>query len=197
LSDSPQIAFSGRQVDFQETRRDAAEADYFPRVDMIVRGAKEDNIDGIIGQRVQWSFLVQGRWQIFNGFQTQAAVAEASYRMASSRDSQLAVTREVSQEVETAWNELQTASERVTLLENAVALAAEVFDQRRRLRDVGRETALNVLDQENELYNARINLVSATFDARRAAYRLLQAEGDLTPRTLGFTLSSGLDDTKK
>jgi len=197
LSDSPQIAFSGRQVDFQETRRDAAEADYFPRVDMIVRGAKEDNIDGIIGQRVQWSFLVQGRWQIFNGFQTQAAVAEASYRMASSRDSQLAVTREVSQEVETAWNELQTANERVTLLENAVALAAEVFDSRRRLRDSGRETALNVLDSENELYNARINLVSATFDSRRAAYRLLQAEGDLTPRTLGFTLSSGPDDTKK
>lgn len=197
LSDSPQIAFSGRQVDFQETRRDAAAADYFPRVDVIARGAKEDNIDGIIGQRVQWSFLVQGRWQIFNGFQTQAAVAEASYRAASSRDNMLAVTREVSQEVETAWNELQTANERVSLLENAVALAAEVFDSRRRLRDTGRETALNVLDAENELYNARINLVSATFDARRSAYRLLQATGDLTPRTLGFTLSSAPVDDKK
>jgi adhesin transport system outer membrane protein len=197
LSDSPQIAFSGRQVDFQETRRDAAEADYFPRVDMIVRGAKEDNIDGIIGQRVQWSFLVQGRWQIFNGFQTQAAVAEASYRMASSRDGQLAVTREVSQEVEAAWNELQTANERVTLLENAVTLSAEVFNDRRRLRDIGRETAINVLDAENDLYAARGRLLDATFDSRRAAYRLLQACGDLTPRTLGFTLSGGPDDTKK
>jgi adhesin transport system outer membrane protein len=196
LSDSPQIAFSGRQIDFQETRREAAAADYYPRVDIIARGAKEDNIDGIIGQRVQWSFLVQGRWQIFNGFQTQAAVAEASYRTASSRDNMLAVTREVSQEVETAWNELQTSNERVSLLENAVALAAEVFDSRRRLRDSGRETALNVLDAENELYNARINLVSATFDARRAAYRLLQATGDLTPRTLGFALSSSTDDSK-
>jgi adhesin transport system outer membrane protein len=197
MSDSPQIAFSGRQVDFQETRRDAAAADYYPRIDMIARGAKEDNIDGIIGQRVQWSFLVQGRWQIFNGFQTQAAVAEASYRAASSRDNMLAVTREVGQEVETSWNELQTANERVTLLENGVSLAAEVFDSRRRLRDTGRETALNVLDAENELYNARIQLVSATFDARRSAYRLLQATGDLTPRTLGFTLSNAPEDDKK
>ncbi|MEJ0070461.1 MAG: TolC family protein [Pseudomonadota bacterium] len=65
---------------------------------------------------------------------------------------------------------------------------------RRRLRDSGRETALNVLDAENELYNARINLVGATFDARRAAYRLLQSTGDLTPRTLGFTLSGSPDD---
>src|SRR5262249_22462190 len=157
LSDSPQIAFSGRQVDFQETRRDAAAADYFPRVDIIARGDKEDNIDGVVGERTQWSILVQGRWQIFNGFQTQAAVAEASYRAAAGRDNLLAVTRDVNQEVETAWNELMTARERVDLLENAVALAAEVFDSRRRLRDTGRETALNVLDAENELYNARIN----------------------------------------
>jgi len=106
----------------------------------------------------------------------------------------LAVTREVSQEVETSWNELMTSRERVDLLENAVALAAEVFDSRRRLRDTGRETALNVLDAENELYNARINLVGATFDARRASYRLLQGTGALTPRTLGFTLSASPDE---
>ncbi len=190
LSDSPQIAFSGRQVDFQETRRDAAAADYYPRIDLVARGVKEDNIDGVEGERTQWSILVQGRWQIFNGFQTQAAVAEASYRSAASRDNLLAVTREVGQEVEAAWNELQTSKERTELLENAVNIAAEVFDQRRRLRDTGRETALNVLDAENELYNARINLVGATFDARRAAYRLLQAMGELTPKTLGFTLSA-------
>ncbi len=104
------------------------------------------------------------------------------------------MTREVSQEVEAAWNELHTARERVELLENAVALAAEVFDSKRRLRDTGRETALNVLDAENELYNARINLVGATFDARRAAYRLLQSMGELTPKTLGFTLKASTEE---
>jgi adhesin transport system outer membrane protein len=196
LSDSPQIAFSGRQIDFQETRREAAAADYYPRIDIIARGSKEDNIDGVVGERTQWSILVQGRWQIFNGFQTQAAVAEASYRAASSRDNMLAVTREVSQEVETAWNELQTNSERVSLLENAVALSAELFDQKRRLRDSGRETVLNVLQAENELYSARINLVLATFDARRSTYRVLQAIGDLTPQTLGLALSSGAPENK-
>jgi adhesin transport system outer membrane protein len=194
LSESPQIAFSGRQVDFQETRREAAAADYFPRIDMIARGVKEDNIDGVLGERTQWSILVQGRWQIFNGFQTQAAVAEASYRAAAGRDNMLAVTREVSQEVEAAWNELQTAKERSDLLENAVSLAGEVFDARRRLRDSGRETVFNVLAAENELYSARINLVGATFDQRRAVYRVLQATGSLTPRSLGFTLNAASDD---
>ena len=193
LTNSPQIAFSGRQVDFQETRRDAAAADYFPRIDIIARGVKEDNIDGVVGERTQWSVLVQGRWQIFNGFQTQAAVAEASYRSAASRDNLLAVTREISQEIEAAWSEVQTAKERVSLLDNAVALYAELFDAKRRQRDVGRSNALEVLDAESDLYNARINLVGATFDGRRAAYRLLQGMGELTPKTLGFSLSSGAE----
>src|SRR5260221_5102263 len=162
LTESPQIAFSGRQIDFQETRRDAAAADYFPRIDLIARGVKEDNIDGVVGERTQWSVLVQGRWQIFNGFQTQAAVAEASYRAAAGRDNMLAVTLDVNHEVEAAWNELQTAKERADLLENAVSLAGEVFDARRRLRDSGRETVFNVLAAENEPYSARINLVCAT-----------------------------------
>jgi adhesin transport system outer membrane protein len=196
LSDSPQIAFSGRQIDFQETRRDAAAADYFPRLDIIARGAKEDNIDGVVGQRVQWSILVQGRWQIFNGFQTQAAVAEASYRAAASRDNMLAVTREVSQEVEAAWNDLQTNNESIGLLDNGVALAGELFDAKRRLREAGRATALEVLQQETELYNARIRLVAATMDARRATFRLLQAMGELTPRSLGFTLAPKAEENK-
>ncbi|MBI3515339.1 MAG: TolC family outer membrane protein [Proteobacteria bacterium] len=194
LANSPQIAFSGRQIDFQETRRDAAAADYFPRIDIIARGVKEDNIDGVLGERSQWSVLVQGRWQLFNGFQTQAAVAEASYRSAASRDNLTAVTREIGQEIEAAWSEIQTSKERVSLNDNGVALAAELFDAKRRQRDVGRANALEVLDAENELYNARINLVSSTFDGRRAVYRLLQAMGDLTPKTLGFSLGGGAEE---
>jgi len=179
LTESPQIAFSGRQIDFQETRRDAAAADYYPRIDIVARGVKEDNIDGVVGERTQWSVLVQGRWQIFNGFQTQAAVAEASYRTAASRDNMLAVTREVTQEVETSWNELMTARERVDLLENAVALAAEVFDSRRRLaRHRPRDRAQRARRRERALQRAH---QPGRRDLRCAPCRLPPAAGRRCP----------------
>jgi adhesin transport system outer membrane protein len=190
LTNSPQIAFNGRQVEFQATRKEAAESDYWPRIDLVGRGLIENDVDAIKGERRELSALVKARWQLFNGFATQAAVAEASARAAASRDTLQAVTRQVAEEIEIAWNELQTARERVGLLENAVSIASEVFDARRRLRDAGRETAINVLDAENELYNARINLVSASFDARRAIYRVLLAIGQMTPDNLGVRLAA-------
>ena len=61
-----------------------------------------------------------------------------------------------------------------------------MFDARQKLREAGRETVINVLDAENEVYNARINLVQASGDARRAAYRLLQSMGRLGAEELGI-----------
>jgi adhesin transport system outer membrane protein len=61
-----------------------------------------------------------------------------------------------------------------------------VFEARDRLRRAGRETAVNVLDAENEVYSARINYVQAAYDGRRAIYRLLAAMGQLKAANLGL-----------
>ena len=80
---------------------------------------------------------------------------------------------------------METAAERVALLENAVNIAAEVLDARTKLRAAGKESAINVLDSESELNFARINHEIALFEAKTARYRLLNAMGRLTPTAIG------------
>jgi outer membrane protein, adhesin transport system len=46
---------------------------------------------------------------------------------------------------------------------------------------------INVLDAQNEVYNASINLIVAEGDARLAAYRVLQGMGRLGPAELGVS----------
>ncbi|MBY0508876.1 MAG: TolC family protein, partial [Rhodospirillaceae bacterium] len=87
--------------------------------------------------------------------------------------------RKAEEQTRLAWQALQTANERVSLLENAVNIASEVFESRKKLRESGKETVINVLDAENEVYSARINYTSALYDARIAAYAVLQAIGRL------------------
>ena len=60
---------------------------------------------------------------------------------------------------------------------NAVNIAAEVFDARRKLREAGKETVINVLDAENELFRAKIDATSARFDYYTSVYRLMLALG--------------------
>ena len=79
-----------------------------------------------------------------------------------------------------------TARERLGLLENAVNIASEVFESRKRLREAGKETVINVLDAENEVSNAQINYTSAAYDERLAVYQLLRAMGRLNIANLGL-----------
>ena len=50
---------------------------------------------------------------------------------------------------------------------------------------------INVLDSENEVSTARINLTSATYNELLAAYQLLLAMGRLDARHLGLAFSEG------
>ena len=78
--------------------------------------------------------------------------------------------------------------QRVQLLENAVNIAAEVFTARKKLREAGKETVINVLDAENEVINAQINYTSATFDERISIYQLMLAMGRLNAVYLNLEL---------
>jgi adhesin transport system outer membrane protein len=81
-----------------------------------------------------------------------------------------------------------TARQRVALLENAVNIASEIFTARRKLREAGKETILNMLDAENQVINAQINYTSATFDERIAIYQLMLAMGRLNAAYLNLDL---------
>ena len=87
-----------------------------------------------------------------------------------------------------AWQALLTARERLELLENAVNIASEVFESRKKLREAGKETVINVLDAENEVNNAQINYTSAFYDERLAVYQLLLSMGRLDETNLNLGL---------
>ncbi|MFN0042459.1 MAG: TolC family outer membrane protein [Alphaproteobacteria bacterium] len=184
MGTNPSINGSNRQIDLAQTRRTTAGSDYFPRLDVVGRTGYEKNVDGVTGDRRDISVLLRATWELFSGFSTRAAVAEAAFQYEAAKDNLQVTNRKVAEETRLAWNELSVARERVQLLQNAVNIAGEVFDARDRLRAAGRDTAINVLDAENELYNARINFVQAAYDARKAIYRLTLAMGMLTPENI-------------
>jgi adhesin transport system outer membrane protein len=163
-----------------------AESDLFPKLDLVGQYNWEDNVDAVRGIRRDWSVLVKLSWELFSGFSTQAKVAAATLEKSAAFDSYNVNRRKVSEDLAIAWEQLMTARERAQLLDNAVAIAEEVFDSRRRLRDAGRETAINVLDAQSEVFNARLNYLAATYDAQLAVFRVLGAMGLLGPADLGL-----------
>lgn len=181
---NPAIDSSLGSLEVADQKRRVARSDYYPRVDLISSANRENDNNLVRGTSVDMSVVMQASWNLFNGFATTAGVAQAASEYQASLRDHDAVVRQVVQQTRLAWNEMTTAESRVALLENAVTIAAEVFDARLKLREAGRETVINVLDAENEVNNARISLVAASGDARRAAFQVLQGIGRLTPADL-------------
>ncbi len=184
LDRHPAIRNSETRIDIAQEQRTIAKAAFYPTIDLVAEWSYEDDLAAVRGSRRDYTAKVKANWDLFKGFATRAGVARASHDYLSSIDSSNFVKRKIGEESRLAWSGLDTARQRVTLLQNAVNIAAEVFTGRRKLREAGKETVINVLDAESQMFDARIQLIAAQHDARIAVYRLLAAMGQLNVDTI-------------
>lgn len=187
-AENPAVNASLAQVAQAAEGRRIARADYYPTFDLVAGANYEKDTDLVEGVRTDLSLLLRATWNLFDGFATDAAAAEAAAVYRGRRDDHEALERRVGDAVRAAWHTLNTAREREELLENGVAIAEQVFAMRRKLRAAGRETAINVLDAEDELTRARIALTAAQAEAQLSVYRLIAAIGRLGPRELALSV---------
>lgn len=183
---NPNALISDFTARANDNRRDVEESEYYPTLDLVGSAEYEDNTGGLEGRREIYSLFLRGRWEFFSGLKTRARVDAATKTYEASKSTKRYTLRKVDEEVRIAWENLLTQRERVSLLENAVTIADEVLRARRQLREAGKETALNVLDAEGEVFNAQINRIEAEYDARIASYRVMFATGQLNEENLGL-----------
>ena len=171
LVENPALDNSNATVEVARERRILVKSEYFPSFDLVGTWNFEKNNNTVIGIRRDYSVAVQSSWDLFTGFSTSASMMQAGYDYRASKDNHDFVARKVVEQTKLAWQALLTTRLRMELLENAVNIAGEVFDSRKKLREV---------------INAQINFTSASYDERLAVYQLLQAMGRLNTVHLGL-----------
>jgi adhesin transport system outer membrane protein len=189
LVENPSLESAGTTVEIARERQRTITGEYFPSIDMEGQMNYEKHSNTTIGTRRDYSVAVRASWDIFSGLSTPASLAQAKYQHRASQDDQDRIRRRVIEQTKLSWQALLTAKDRLDLLENAVNIASEVFDSRKKLREAGKETVINVLDAENEVNSSQINFTSASYDERIAVFQLLLAIGRLTPSYLNLTPS--------
>lgn len=97
--------------------------------------------------------------------------------------------RTAEEDTVTAWEALQTALAQIVSFQAQVDSAEVALEGVRLENSVGSRTVLDILDAEQELVDAQVNLVGAQRDRIVAAYQLLAAMGDLNARSLGLPVN--------
>jgi TolC family type I secretion outer membrane protein len=118
------------------------------------------------------------------------AGVRAAKQIASQRRLEIDRSRRlVLEQVTQAWHSLQTARARIVALSDAVRAAEIALDGVEQEAAVGSRTTLDVLDAEQELFDARVDLVRARREEIVAGYGLLAAVGRLSAGHLGLDVA--------
>lgn len=121
----------------------------------------------------------------------QAGLPEALVREAKHTANQYRIQieetqRQVTESAISAWQSLQTARASIESFQSQINAARIALEGVRQEAQVGSRTVLDVLDQEQELLNARVNLVQAQRNENVAAFTVLSAIGQLSARQLNL-----------
>jgi len=121
---------------------------------------------------------------IYAGGSISAAIRQAGTiverRMAETQNTRVVVR----QNVAASWFELQIANASIAASQLQIEASQYAYDGIQQEAELGARTVLDILNAEQDLLNARTNLISAMHKKSVAGYRLLAAMGLLTPENL-------------
>lgn len=121
---------------------------------------------------------------IYQGGRLSSQVRQFMARRDASRANLLVVTQGVEQTVLNAYSQLEVARASRYASNRQVEAAQAAFDGIREEATLGARTTLDVLNAEQELLDARANLISAMVDETVASYTVLASMGLLTAQHL-------------
>ncbi|WP_176758500.1 TolC family outer membrane protein [Limimonas halophila] len=157
-----------------------------PQVQLVGSVSRSQRQTGEMSETDTAELLARLTVPLYQQGAVSSRVREAK-QTASQRQLELASERRTAkQEAISAWEDLQAARSRIDSRQKQVETAEIALEGVTEENRVGERTVLDVLDQEQELLNAQVDLVRARRDLVVASYRVLAAVGDLNPGFVGL-----------
>jgi adhesin transport system outer membrane protein len=168
-------------ADIDAAKAQAAAARQFdmPRFDLEIGGNLNDDIDGIQGDVNDLSAMVRMRYNLYRGGSDSARKRATAINVNEARDVRDRSVRQLEETIRLAWAALRATDAQLPLLRQQVDAALATRDAYEMQFNIGQRTLLDVLNAENEVIQARQDVVNTRADNLLAQYRLLEAMGAL------------------
>lgn len=127
------------------------------------------------------SVSLQMSYNLYRGGADSARVRQTAAQAYAARDLRDYTCRNVQQDVAIAWNNIVNLNAQLPFLRDHEIATNKVRDAYRQQFQIGQRTLLDLLDTENELFEARRALTNARYDLLAAQYRWLALSHRLMP----------------
>jgi adhesin transport system outer membrane protein len=179
LLNNPYLKSAQADVQAAEKQYEIAKAPFYPRFDAELAVGANDNLQGEEGHDNQWRAGVVMNYNLFNGNRDKARMRSNAYQTGQAMDIRNNALRMLNENMALAWNAMTNARQQTPVAREYVETTTRVRAAYQDQFGLGQRTLLDLLDSENELYNAGRRYTEVRYTEELAMYRVLASEGEL------------------
>ena len=179
LLNNPYLKSAQADVQAAEKQYEIARAPFYPRFDAELAVGANDNLQGEEGHDNQWRAAVVMNYNLFNGNRDTSRLRSNAYKTGQALDIRNNALRMLNENMALAWNAMANARLQTPVAREYVETTTRVRAAYQDQFGLGQRTLLDLLDSENELYNAGRRYTEVRYTEELAMYRVLASEGEL------------------
>ena len=176
---NPVVKAREADIDTAKAAVELADSRFDPKINLEVGGDHNHNVGGVPGRDNEARALVVLQWNLYSGG-ADIHNREAAYaQVEQARTDRLEALRKSEQDLRQAWAAYEAAEHRVPLLTSAAQHDSEVRTAYSDQYQLSQRSLLDLLDSQNDFFQAEINAENAKSQAVFQAYKILAIQGTL------------------
>ena len=158
---------------------ETAKASYLPRVDLQLYGNQGNNSGGSVGDSRSQGVAIALSYNLYRGGADKAKEKQVVSLADQARDQQEKACRDVRQTLSLAFSDARSLSEQLGYIDKHRLATEKTREAYRQQFDIGQRTLLDLLDTQNEFFEASRSYINSRHDQAAAQARTLAAMGQL------------------
>lgn len=160
---------------------DVQRANNLPTVEFRASTGMDRNLLGATGETNASAVQVLMNWNLFKGGADEARIRQSHEQHYNATDLRDKACRDIRQQTAIAWNDVKKLKEQLGYLEQHQLSTEKARDAYRQQFDIGQRSLLDVLNTENELFDAKRASARARYDLTQAELRVLTQTHRILP----------------
>ena len=178
-ANNPVLMSAMEDINAAQYQHEGAKANYYPKVSLEAGQSWYEDASGDAGYSDELSAMLRVRYNLFNGGADDARSRSTSALYSQAKDIHMNAYRQVEEGTRLAWQARESLQNQKQFQQQHVEYSYETVRAYKQQFTLGQRTLLDVLNTENELFEARKSLISTQYDELFAQYRILNATGTL------------------
>lgn len=175
----PVIKVSKVDVDSARFQYKQSKGNYYPTLSIEASQTWRDDAGGDEGRGEETLAMLRMRYNLYNGGSDSDLSERAAYQLNQAKDLRDNAYRQVEEGLRLSWSALDLTLQQKNFLADHVDSASETVIAYEKQYRIGQRTLLDLLNTENELFEARKDYLDAHYAEQYAKYRVMNATGNL------------------